>query len=140
MKQRSFAIAQIQSALPLEGHQAILADSREEAKISIREHLRRWQAQLPSAESNTVALDDLADRGEPGAILNIITRPQDGDRLSDISEEPDGDSNGIMIAADSEDQVPDVAETLPFLQQGDLVELMLGFQAFKHPRSQADCL
>ncbi|KAA6416067.1 MAG: hypothetical protein FRX48_00786 [Lasallia pustulata] len=120
---RSLAMAQSETELPPEDHQAALVGLHQPAEISIREHLRRWQEQQPSAERGTVMLDVLADRGEPGAARNIITRPQDGDRLSDVCEGRDEDNSDIMIAADLGDQVHDVAETLPFLQQGDMVEL-----------------
>lgn len=95
---------------------------------NIREQLRRWQEQLPDRGSDPVTLHDLADRGDSGATQNIITRPQDGDRLSDVSNEEDTGDHDNMIAADSEDQVPEVTQSLPFLQQGDLVELLLGSQ------------
>ena len=131
-------MAQSQAELPPEDHQAALVGSHQPAKISIREHLRRWQEQLPSAESGEVMMDVLGDRGEPGATRNIITRPQDGDRLSDVSEGRDGDNSDIMSVVNLRDQVPDIAESLPFLQQGDMVELMLGPQTLKHSRSWAD--
>lgn len=131
-------MAQSETELPPEDHQAALVGLHQPAEISIREHLRRWQEQQPSAERGTVMLDVLADRGEPGAARNIITRPQDGDRLSDVCEGRDEDNSDIMIAADLGDQVHDVAETLPFLQQGDMVELLLGPQTLKHSRSWTD--
>ena len=132
MKQRSCAAPQIQLAPPREGHPLTLVGSPDTAEISIREHLRRWQEQLPVTESDAVMLHGLQDLHEPGAVRNAITRPQDGERLSDISEDLDQINDNIVIAPDSEDQVPEVAESLPFLQQGDLVELLSGSQDLEH--------
>lgn len=127
-------MAQIQAKVSPEDHQTTPVGSQQLGNVNIREHLRRWEEQLPVNETDTVTLYDLADRGDREGAQNIITRPQDGDRLSDLSDHEGRGNRDIMIAADSEDQVPNDYESLPFLQQGDMVELLSGSQAPKHPQ------
>lgn len=131
-------MAQIQAKISPEDHQATPVGSQRPGNINIREHLRRWEEQLSGNESDAVALYDLADRGDRVGAQNVITRPQDGDQLSDVSDYGDRGNRDIMITADSEDQVPDHDESLPFLQQGDMVELLSGSQIPNHPQFQAN--
>lgn len=131
-------MAQVQANISPEDHQATPVGSQRPENINIREHLRRWEEQLSGNESDTVALYDLADRGDRVGAQNIITRPQDGDRLSDVSDYGGRGNRDTTIIVDSEDQVPDYDESLPFLQQGDMVELLSGSQTPDHPQFQAN--
>lgn len=131
-------MAQIQAKISPQDHQATPVGSQRPGNVNIREHLRRWEDQLPVNESDTVTLYDLADRGDRVGAHNILTRPQDGDRLSDVSDYEGRGDRDMMITTESEDQVPDYDESLPFLQQGDMVELLSGSQAPKHPQFQAN--
>ncbi|KAI9785592.1 MAG: hypothetical protein M1835_003315 [Candelina submexicana] len=89
----------------------------------IIERLRLWQEQHQSDPVEMFA--ELPDSGKPGEVQNLLTRPSVGDHLNDaIATCSDDDLNSMKTLNDG--QLIDPGSDRPFLQRGDLVELVGG--------------
>ena len=66
---------------------------------------------------------DIQDVSRPGDLQNLLTRPNEGDRIIQTEGEDIGDESLPSFGSDAEDKIPEVDGPSNFLRRGDLVEV-----------------